>query len=533
MKNYWFLILFVFSPYAMRAQSDTTRILHEATSPERTSVTERSVELQDTPEAQDSQDSLTRVEVTTIHYFTDTLTRIVSTRDSIAQQREEVIPTDSTERRGHYIEAYIGASYGSLGYGFTDDNSRVNGFISPLLQLQYAYFFHPNVGVGIGAWFTTNTSYAHLGGTYTWEDKVDTDLEQHYTHTSEIVTWKERQTIHNIAIPISLQFQYRKEGKKAGLFGAVGVAPSFAVMNSYRVTEGQVTHSGYYPAWNLTLENMHEFGTKDYTQEESAKGKLAVNPQAIVFADLGAIIALTRQIDLYIGGYFQCGANDANKSEKHDLGWKDDDFSFMEDYTGSYALNSTKSSHPYEVGLKVGIHWHHIKPDKHETVDYFDYFTRQDTLVDLLSRQDTVISERIDTILRAHTNKPIAPTSIRKVAEEVEKFNKIYFAFDSYVLTNKAKAYLNSIVEALNGTPEAKIRIEGHASSEGQSEYNDILSANRAKAVANYLVRCGVDKNRIVTEGYGSRVPNEDTEREAMNRDRRVEVKVIQESENQ
>ena len=82
-------------------------------------------------------------------------------------------------------------------------------------------------------------------------------------------------------------------------------------------------------------------------------------------------------------------------------------------------------------------------------------------------------------------------------------------------------------LEALNRVPEAKIAIDGHASSEGQTEYNDILSANRAQAVADYLVNQGVDKNRIVTVGHGSRIPNEDTEYEEMNRDRRVEVKVV------
>ena len=109
----------------------------------------------------------------------------------------------------------------------------------------------------------------------------------------------------------------------------------------------------------------------------------------------------------------------------------------------------------------------------------------------------------------------------------MEKFNKIYFAFDSYRLTNKAQDYLNSIIDALNNVPEAKICIDGHASSEGKTEYNDILSENRAKAVANYIVNHGVDKNRIVTTGHGSRVPNEDTEHEEMHRDRRVEVYVV------
>ena len=109
----------------------------------------------------------------------------------------------------------------------------------------------------------------------------------------------------------------------------------------------------------------------------------------------------------------------------------------------------------------------------------------------------------------------------------MERFNKVYFAFDKYELTNKAKFYLNSIVAALNRVPEAQIMIDGHASAEGQDEYNDILSANRARTVANYLVSRGVDRSRIVTAGHGSRMPNEDMEREEMRRDRRVEIKVV------
>ena len=519
MKHLWSFVLAFCFPLTLFAQTDTVRILRTSETPERTEVREQRFATEDTPELKKTPDSLVRVEISTIHYFTDTLTSIVFTPDSVAQQREEITKTDSTDRRGHYIEAYVGASYGSLGYNFTDGQSRVNGFVSPLLQIQYAYFFHPNVGVGAGLWFTTNTSRAHLGGTYTWEDQEDTDREQHYTHTSQVVEWDERQIIHNLAIPISLQFQYRKEGKKVGMFGAVGVAPSFAVMNSYKVMKGQVNHSGYYPAWNLTLEDLHEFGVKDYTQEESAKGKLAVNPQAIIFADLGAIIALTPQIDLFVGGYFQCGANEANKSEKHDLGWKDDNFTFMENYTGSYALNSTNSSHPYEVGVKVGVHWHYIKPDKHEMVDYFDYFTRQDTMVDMLPRRDTVLTERIDTLTRAH---------IAKAAEEVEKFNKIYFDFDSYKLSEEAQNYLASIVGVLNKVPDAKIAIDGHASEEGQRRHNERLAYNRAKAVAKFLVGQGIDKERVIVIGHGSLVPNEENVNHELPLDRRAEVKVVQ-----
>ena len=500
------------------AQNDTIQDLRTSQQVTQSEESVQRIPMEDTPAMKKTPDSLVRVITTRIDHYTDTLTRIAFVPDSVVKQREEIERTDSTDRRGHYIEAHVGVSYGSLGYAFTNQ-STVNGSISPLVQLQYAYFFHKNVGVGAGVWFTNSTSHAHLGGTYTWADQEDTDLEQHYTHTSQVVEWDERQTTHNLGIPISLQFQWWNEAGKAGLFGAVGIAPVFAVMNSYRVMKGQVNHTGYYPAWDLTLTDMHEFGTKDYTTTDNAKGQLSVNPQVTVFADLGALIPITRQIDFFVGGYFQCGANDANSSNKQELGWKDEDFTFMNDYNGAYALDFTKGSHPWEAGLKVGIHWRHIKPDKHTMVDYFDYFTRQDTLVDLIARQDTVLIERIDTLTRAH---------IAKAAEEVEKFNKIYFGYDSYVLTPEVQQYLSSIVGVLNKVPDAKIAIDGHASEEGQRKHNERLAYNRAKAVAKYLVEQGINKKRVIVIGHGSLVPNDENVNHELTLDRRVEVKVVQ-----
>ena len=455
---------------------------------------------------------------TVIRTVTDTVVSTEFIPDSIAKQREVVIPTDSTDRRGHYIQAHIGLGYGSLGYQLDGADNRVNGSFSALLQLQYAYYFHQNWGVGVGLWFTNYTSFAHIGGDYQWKDQTDTDYELHYDHTASVQNWRERETIHNLGIPISLQFQMRKEDWKAGIFAALGVAPSFPVSKKYKVLEGEIDHSGYYPAWDLTLTDMHEFGKKDYKDAPQSKGKLSVRPQATFFADLGALIPLTKQIDLLVGGYFNISMNNANSSDKADLGWRDDTFTFMNEYQGAYATTLANGSHPWEAGVKVGIHWHYIKPDKHEIEDYFEPFMREETRTEYKERQDTILIARADTIVPEH---------IQQVAEEVEKFNKIYFAFDKYYLTNKAKFYLNSIVDALNRVPDAQIMIDGHASSEGQSEYNNILSENRARTVRNYLISRGVDEKRIVIAGHGSSIPNEDLEYEAMSRDRRVEIKVV------
>ena len=477
---------------------------------------------------------------TVIRPVTDTVVTIEAVPDSVAKQREEIIKTDSTDRRGHYIEAHLGLGYGSLGYSLSGAENRVNGSFSGLLQLQYAYFFHKNWGVGAGVWFTNYTSIAHIGGDYVWTQYkngnplVDSDTEQNYHHTASVHKWRERETLHNIGIPVSLQFQYEKPDWKARIFAAVGIAPSFSVSKKYRVLDGEIAHSAYYPAWDLTLDNMHEFVTRDYRNAPESKGKLSVRPQVAVFADFGALLPVTKQIDLFVGGYFNVVANDANSSARRDIGWRDTRFDFMDQYAGAYATTNASASHPFEVGVKVGIHWHYIKPDKHETVDYFEYFTRQDTTIAFVPRQDIIITEHIDTIIPEPVDTVVAEQVARmkkleEVAEEVEKLNKIYFAFDSYELTNKAKRYLSSIVRILNDAPDAKIAIDGHASVEGDVTHNDILSKNRANSVYRYLLRAGLKSDRVVVLGHGSRIPNEETDREELKRDRRVEVKVIRE----
>ena len=112
---------------------------------------------------------------TVIRTVTDTVVSTVEVPDSVAKQREVVIAADSTDRRGHYIQAHVGLGYGSLGYKLEGPDNRVHGSFSALLQLQYAYFFHPNWGVGAGLWFTNYVSYAHIGGRYHWQDQTDTD----------------------------------------------------------------------------------------------------------------------------------------------------------------------------------------------------------------------------------------------------------------------------------------------------------------------------------------------------------------------
>lgn len=114
------------------------------------------------------------------------------------------------------------------------------------------------------------------------------------------------------------------------------------------------------------------------------------------------------------------------------------------------------------------------------------------------------------------------------VTETVVMFQpRIQFAWDSAVLDDAQQTVLKDVVKSLLADKKYSVRIEGHASSEGQVEHNNKLSVRRAESVRNFLVANGVDGSRLTVEGFGSRVPVADNSTEAGRiQNRRVEFDV-------
>ena len=68
----------------------------------------------------------------------------------------------------------------------------------------------------------------------------------------------------------------------------------------------------------------------------------------------------------------------------------------------------------------------------------------------------------------------------------------------------------------------------GHTDATGSSNHNQQLSERRAASVGEYLVAQGVQPARVVTKGFGSRLPIANNE-SSMGRqaNRRVELRLI------
>ncbi|WP_299455345.1 PorP/SprF family type IX secretion system membrane protein [uncultured Microscilla sp.] len=105
----------------------------------------------------------------------------------------------------------------------------------------------------------------------------------------------------------------------------------------------------------------------------------------------------------------------------------------------------------------------------------------------------------------------------------------VYFEYKKNYLINPAKAYLNQVVNVLKKYPEIKLEIQGHTCDISQSEANNQqLSEDRAQKVRAYLVKNGINAQRLTTTGFGSKqpaFPNDDYYNRVRNR--RVQFKVI------
>jgi outer membrane protein OmpA-like peptidoglycan-associated protein len=83
----------------------------------------------------------------------------------------------------------------------------------------------------------------------------------------------------------------------------------------------------------------------------------------------------------------------------------------------------------------------------------------------------------------------------------------VLFDTDKSTLKSGAATNLAKLAAFLNQYPDRSVLIEGHTDSVGNEDYNQALSQRRADAVQVWLMKQGVNVDRIVTTGKGEVSP--------------------------
>lgn len=482
-----------------------------------------------------------------------------STASKDAPMDMRTLPNEHFDK-GSYLTFAFGTGVSQLNYQIGGDLAymqQLTGknnifFPSFTAQLGYTYYFLPWMGISTGVHFTTYGSMAQLDGQMNFNNAVD-DLGTAYQHRTSFSNWREQQQLYLIEVPLQLQFKYKPD--KIGMYASVGAKLGLPVYSSYRQTSGVLYHSAYYSQWDLLLENLSgHFDASPYRENRTGKLTGIQTLNAVGIAELGMLFQVHPRVDLSLGFYGQYVFNDLSTlpaDQRPDLGFRDvTGYDFMQPYQGVMATNTVSSIHPWEAGVKLGLNIYvgknkaqrrrqlerlsrefpslmprdTLRQKVHDTV----YIYLRDTLVETASAVPPMIEEPLvsDNAPAKDTAQTITdqPKSVEKMLDELLGSSVIWFKLDKYDPILEPDYILDSIADVLLDHPELRVAINGHACVLGNDQYNQRLARKRADAVANMLIKKGVDRDQLDVASFGASHPYHYNGKHQLAKDRRVEI---------
>lgn len=169
-------------------------------------------------------------------------------------------------------------------------------------------------------------------------------------------------------------------------------------------------------------------------------------------------------------------------------------------------------------------------PEDLDGVDDRDGCPEDDADEDKISDAEDKCPKEPGEVNTEDPTKHGCPTFVRRItgSSEIQITKQVEFKFDSWIILPNSFPILDEVVRLLKVNREIKlVSIEGHTDKVGGDEYNNKLSKDRATSVRDYLINHGIEKERLVSSGFGSQKPvgSNDTD-EGRQRNRRVEFHI-------
>ena len=130
----------------------------------------------------------------------------------------------------------------------------------------------------------------------------------------------------------------------------------------------------------------------------------------------------------------------------------------------------------------------------------------------------------LDTILNIQKSSSVNLNLLEIKKGNRKTLSQINFKRSSTELTEQSIPYLENLLHIFKEN-DVKVIIEGHTDNSGDYKLNVKLSKDRANSIKDYLIKKGIERNRIKIKGYGPSKPRYSNQSEKLRRlNRRVEL---------
>ena len=161
-----------------------------------------------------------------------------------------------------------------------------------------------------------------------------------------------------------------------------------------------------------------------------------------------------------------------------------------------------------------------------------DYSVSMDAPGYLAREKAFTVQAGKDQIIEIKIHKRAGTSHVSVTKDAILIKGVIHFGTANATILPDGTQILDEVADVLAKNRQIrKVAIEGHTDNRGNAEVNQKLSAARALAVLDYLVKQGIPADRLTSEGFGATrplVPNLTPANRSKNR--RVEFKIIDQS---